>query len=329
MRPVLTEVQRRFLNGWQGGFPLAERPFAEVAERIGCTELGLLGAVGDLLESGLLSRFGPLYDASALGGAQTLAALEAPEAEFERIAGQVNAFPEVAHNYRRGHRLNLWFVVAAPDRGRVEQTLGEIEAVTGCRVLALPKLREFRLGLWLVVDDHGRCDVRPLPCAPGRGGVDLDVADRRLLTATQAGLPLDPHPYATVGCGLGMAEAEVRGRLRRLLAGGAVRRIGAVPNHYRLGLRANAMTVWDVPDPAVAEAGTCLAALPFVTHAYERPRHPPIWPYNLFAMVHGPDRETVDRRIRRLEGKLAGLAGGHATLYSRALLKKTGLRLVA
>ena len=157
----------------------------------------------------------------------------------------------------------------------------------------------------------------------------LDAVDRRIVVATQGGLELVSRPYAAVARRVGIPEAEVIKRLKRMLADGVIRRIGAVPNHYALGYRANAMTVWDVADERIEALGTKVGALDFVSHCYHRPRHLPEWPYNLFAMVHGRDRPAVERHIDALTRLLGMDAQGHQVLYSTRILKKTGLRLVA
>lgn len=155
-----------------------------------------------------------------------------------------------------------------------------------------------------------------------------DDADRRLIKATQAGLPLVRRPYHALALRLGLRPAEVQARLRRMLANGVIRRVGAVPNHYKLGFRANGMSVWDVPDDAVAEAGARVGALDFVSHSYHRPRHLPEWPYNLYAMVHGRDRDEVEKKVETIARLLGPRDRGHKVLYSTHILKKTGLRLV-
>ncbi|HEY4775365.1 MAG TPA: AsnC family transcriptional regulator [Xanthobacteraceae bacterium] len=157
----------------------------------------------------------------------------------------------------------------------------------------------------------------------------LDALDRHIVAATQAGLPLVPAPYRAVGEAVGLAEAEVIARLDRLMASGAIRRIGVVPNHYAVGLTANGMSVWDVADAAVAEAGARVGALDFVTHCYERPRHLPLWPYNLFAMVHGRTREEVREKVARVADLIGPAARAHDVLFSTRILKKTGLRIAA
>jgi DNA-binding Lrp family transcriptional regulator len=157
----------------------------------------------------------------------------------------------------------------------------------------------------------------------------LDAVDRKLVAATQAGLPLTREPYRALAEQLGLEEAEVIGRLQRLLDGGGIRRIGAIPNHYALGYTANGMSVWDVVDAAVGEIGAKVGALDFVTHCYERPRHLPLWPYNLFAMVHGRSRDEIKDKVARIAALIGSAARGHDVLFSTRILKKTGLRIAA
>jgi DNA-binding Lrp family transcriptional regulator len=154
----------------------------------------------------------------------------------------------------------------------------------------------------------------------------LDDADRRLVKATAAGLPLVPRPYETIGAEIGMESAEVRRRLQALLDRGVIRRIGAVPNHYALGYRANGMSVWDVPDEKIAEIGARVGALDFVTHCYERPRRLPDWPFNLFAMVHGRARDEVEEKVAAIASLIGVDCRGHRVLYSSRILKKSGYR---
>ena len=156
----------------------------------------------------------------------------------------------------------------------------------------------------------------------------LNAFDRKLIAATQAGLPLVPRPYDAVGERLGVSGAMVQERLRGMLQEGLIRRIGAIPNHYRLGYTANGMTVWDVDDARVDELGEKVGALDFVSHCYRRPRCLPEWPYNLFAMVHGHHRWEVERGALQIQCLLADACRGHDILYSEGILKKTGLRLV-
>lgn len=157
----------------------------------------------------------------------------------------------------------------------------------------------------------------------------LDRIDRKVIAATQDGLPLVRDPYVAIGRQVGISADEVRTRLQWMLETGAIRRIGVVPNHYALGMSANGMSVWDVRDADAAGLGEKIGALDFVSHCYLRPRHLPLWPYNLFAMVHGRERSEVEDKVHVIAGLLGTAAARHDVLYSTRILKKTGLRIAA
>ena len=155
----------------------------------------------------------------------------------------------------------------------------------------------------------------------------IDSTDRQIIEALQGGLPLVPEPYAQVAEQLDMPQADLVARIAAMKARGVIRRIAAAPNHYKLGMTANGMTVWDVDDDRITELGAQVGALPYVTHCYERPRALPDWPYNLFAMVHGDSREEVEEKRAEIRALLGTALRGCDILYSTRILKKTGLRL--
>jgi DNA-binding Lrp family transcriptional regulator len=155
----------------------------------------------------------------------------------------------------------------------------------------------------------------------------MNGLERALVKATQGGLAPVPAPYEHIARELGVSQEEVLAGLRRMLADGRIRRIGAVPNHYALGYTANAMSVWDVADEAVHELGLRVGALAFVTHCYRRPRRLPDWPYNLFAMVHGRSRADTGHKIAIIRAALGDSLRAADVLYSTRILKKTGLRI--
>ncbi|MFO1220653.1 MAG: Lrp/AsnC family transcriptional regulator [Burkholderiaceae bacterium] len=157
--------------------------------------------------------------------------------------------------------------------------------------------------------------------------MQLAEFDRKLIRATQDGLPIVPRPYEAVGAMLGVSGEMVRERLAQMLSDKLIRRIGAVPNHYKLGFTANGMTVWDVDDALVDALGQQVARLPGVSHCYRRPRQLPQWRYNLFVMLHGRSRDEVQQQAEAVAALLGDACRAHETLYSTAILKKTGLRL--
>lgn len=146
---LLSETDRRLINAFQGGFPICERPFQVAAEALGLDEASLIARVEALLAAGVLSRFGPLFNADRMGGINVLAAMAVPAADFDELAEFVNRQPEIAHNYRREHALNLWFVGAAETPEKVESAFARIESASGLPVYRFPKEREFFVELIL------------------------------------------------------------------------------------------------------------------------------------------------------------------------------------
>lgn len=325
----MDSLRRHFINRFQGGFPVVEQPYSSVAAALGTDEATLISMVSDLLDEGILSRFGPMYDAVSMGGGLTLAAMTVPETRYNAVAAQINALHEVAHNYRREHELNMWFVIATDTSEGIEKTIATMQEETGLVVYNFPKLQEFYLGLWFLIDDQDGITTRPLELPGKSGDLNLDEMDRQIIHATQSGLPLLSDPYAEVAAQIDSDASTVMQRMKAMLESGVIRRIGAIPNHYKLGLRGNGMSVWDVSDDRLETLGKQIGQLDFVSHCYERPRHLPQWPYNLFAMVHGHDRDEVNTKVARIAEMLGDDCRQHDVLFSSAILKKTGLRLAA
>ncbi|WP_254823588.1 siroheme decarboxylase subunit beta [Haloglomus halophilum] len=339
--PSLDRVDRAIVNAFQGGFPVAERPFEPAAAALRERDIDidadeLLARIRAMDEAGTLTRFGALVNAEAIGGAATLVAMHAPEDRYEAVAEQVNAHREVAHNYEREHpHLNMWFVVSVADADRVREVLDAIEAETGQETYNLPKQQEFRVEAKFLVDGpipEGNVDLSHL--GPDVAPTDRDLLtprERDLVLAVQDGLPLTATPYADVASEIDQPVEWVLATLQRFDAEGKVRRVGVVPNHYALGYTENGMTVWNVPDDLVDEVGPAIASLDFVTHCYERPRHEGVWPYNFFAMTHGRSEAESDERVQQVRERMAEFwdvgEDDWDTLFSTRILKKTGIRL--
>lgn len=331
--PDIDSLDAALINRLQAGIDVCAAPFRPIAAELGLDESGVLRRLERLLTEGVLSRFGPMVDVEALGGVFTLVAAEVPEDRFDEVAARVNAHPEIAHNYRRAHRLNLWFVSATETSEQSETFLDALETEIALPLVRLPKLEEYHLGLHL--------DARPPGAGPRRGAAlrapraahgaksqqPLDALERRIVEAAQAGLPLAPDPFAELAQRLEWPAELVRARCAALLARGVFRRIAAVPNHYRLGYRANGMSVWDVDDARVSGLGHRVGALDCVSHCYRRPRRGAIWPYNLFAMLHARTRDEIETQRGEIRRLLGDACRADDVLYSTAILKKTGFRL--
>jgi DNA-binding Lrp family transcriptional regulator len=337
----LDDVDRAVLNAFQGGFPTCERPFEPAAAAlrdrgIDVTADELLARVRRLDEEGIISRFGALVNAEAIGGTATLVAMHAPPERFEEVAEQVNGHREVAHNYEREHpHLNMWFVVSVADEADVDRVLGDIEAETGQPTYNMPKQREFHVGAKFLLDGpipEGNVDLSHLgPDVTPTDATSITPAERDLVVEIQGGLPVTETPYADVADAIGQETAWVVATIKRFELEGKVRRVGLVPNHYALGYTENGMTVWNVPDVVVEEVGPVVADLEFVTHCYQRPRHEGVWPYNFFAMTHGRSEAESDARIEQVRETMAEYwdvgEDDWDSLFSTRILKKTGIRL--
>jgi len=325
----MDELCREVINRYQGGVPIIERPFLDMAAKLNTDENSVINTIDRLLNTKILSRFGPLYNAACLGGGLTLAAMSVPENDFSTVSIQVNSLPEVAHNYRREHQLNMWFVIATETPAEIESTIQTIEGLTGLKVYNFPKLREYYLGLWLSLDKLNRVSTRSFDVIKHTNETDIDALDRKIIQQTQTGLALVPEPFADIANHCQCEVETVLTRIKNMLDCGIVRRIGAIPNHYRLGLRSNGMSVWNVCDERLHELGEQVGQFDFVSHCYQRPRHLPMWPYNLFAMVHGHNSDEVNEKVKQIAALLDLDCSQHEVLFSSAILKKSGLRLVA
>ncbi len=313
----------RLLNEFQRDFPLCPAPFAELAARLGVAERAVLGGLEKLRREGKISRVGAVFAPKRIG-ASTLAAMAVPPEKLESVAAIVSRFPEVNHNYEREHRYNLWFVVTAGSEGRLQATLAAIEKAAGHPLLALPLLEEFHIDLGFSLRDAQPRQARVTMSVPK--AVPIGEAERRLVSVLQEGLPLFIRPFALIAERIGTSEPEVLGRIRRWLEEGAIKRFGVVVRHHELGYRANAMLVHDLPDEQVGEIGRALAEEPAVTLCYRRPRCLPDWPYNLFCMIHGRERDEVEGIIAELRQR-HGLTGfAHDVLFSLTRYKQQGAR---
>jgi len=339
----LDDVDRAILNAYQGGFPVVADPYEPAAEAlrergVGVTAAEMHERLVAMDDEGVLTRFGALIDAEAIGGTATLVAMHAPEERFDEVAEQVNAHTEVAHNYEREHpHLNMWFVVSVADEDRVDEVLAEIADETGQETYNLPKQREFHVGAKFPVegpleDSDDGIDLSDLgPDVEPEDRDSLTPRERDLVVEIQGGLPTTRTPYEDVADALDEDVGWVLETIRRFDREGKVRRVGVIPNHYSLGYSENGMTVWDVPDDVVDEVGEAVAAFDFVTHCYRRPRHDGVWPYNFFAMTHGRSEDESDQRVEQVRELMADhwdvTDEDWDTLFSTGILKKTGIRI--
>jgi DNA-binding Lrp family transcriptional regulator len=329
-RSRIDEVDARLIDEYQSDFPVAERPFRQVAADLGVTEDEAFERVRRLREDlKVFRRFGAVLNPPVIGSS-TLAAVQAPDDRFDDVAEVINGYQQVNHNYRRDHAWNMWFVVTAGSRERRDEILAEIERETGCAVLNLPMLTDYYIDLEFPVVNGDRfareslteTDVDATRISEDARG-DLTPLEADLLLAIQGGFPLSPTPYRDVAEEIGADVADVLAAVERLLEDGCIKRIGCIVNHVVTGFDNNCMVVWNVPDDELDDRGLEVGALPYVTLCYHRPRRPEQdWEYNLFTMIHGREAEAVNEKIDELASDY--LPVEHERLYSTATLKQTG-----
>ncbi len=310
------------LNGWQHGFPLVPQPFAVLGEQLGLSEQAVVEACDRLQRAGSISRIGGVFSPGA-GGAGLLAAMAVPPGRMAEVAALVSAHPGVNHNYEREHELNLWFVMTGRDADAVEMAMVALEQSTGLTALRLRLQRAYRIDLGF---DLGH-STAPVPMRADRSAraAPIDASDWRLAQQVEAGLSPVARPFDLWAEACGLSVDDVLKTLETWVERGTLKRFGVVVRHHELGFSANAMTVFDVPDALVDSCGEALARQPGVTLAYRRERGPQ-WPYNLYCMVHGTDRDVVHAVLDRVRVAADLERYPRAVLFSTRRFKQTGAR---
>lgn len=315
-------IEQRLLNEFQHDFPLVSRPFLAIGDQLGIEEGEVIERLSHLSQQGAVSRVGPVFSPGCIG-ASTLAALAVPPENLEETARWINALPEINHNYEREHHYNLWFVVAAPDQDWLDNVLANVAQASGYPMLVLPLLERFHIDLGFDLNGRG--------CRRSAGSstrVKLDRAQAAIVAGLQAGISLEPQPFAALSASLNRQEDEVIRQVMDWRGQGVIKRFGVVVRHHELGYRENAMVVWDVPDHQVSAIGQLAAQQEGVTLCYRRPRQLPDWPYNLFCMVHGTNRDVVHQHVASLAANTGLDTCPTQILFSRRRFKQCGARYV-
>lgn len=312
------------LERWQRDFPLVAEPFAELGRALGLSPAQVLERYRALHAAGALGRIGGVFSAGA-GGAALLAAMAVPAQRIDEVAARVSAHPGVNHNYEREHRHNLWFVMTGRDAPAVERAMSGLEADTGLPALRLRMIRPYRIDLGFGLGGPTAALPPPPSEADTAPPAAIPEADIGLAALVEEGLALVERPFDAWARASGRTLQAVLDTLRDWQRRGVMRRFGTIVRHHELGFAANAMTVFDVPDERVDACGRMLAREPAVTLAYRRERAPE-WPYNLYCMVHGRDRDTVRGALRQAVARCALDGHPHAVLFSTRRFKQTGAR---
>ncbi len=331
-RYKLDTLDKELLQHLQDKFPLAKRPWAEIGKRLGITEEEVLSRSERLSSDGVIRKLRTILNGQKVGGcASTLMAMRVPAEKMEKVVSIVNEYMSVTHNYQREHDYNLWFTVTTCGGKDLRSTVDEIKGRTGIPdsdVLDLPTTRVFKVDVRFKFtdfkDDSDRNDISiPNERTKMNKDDEPNETDQAILRAAQEGLPVVKEPFAGIAREAGISQDEVIARLKRLISNGVIKRLGISINQRKVGIVANAVVAWRVPQEQVERVGKMLSSYKEVTHCYERVTIPGKWEHNLFTVIHGYNRESVEEMAKRLS-EVVGISD-YLVLFSNEQFKRTSV----
>jgi DNA-binding Lrp family transcriptional regulator len=320
----LDETDKRLLNLMQGSFPLAERPYAEVARMAELSEDEVLRRTRRLLDERIIREVTPIFDTRVLGYSSMLVAAKVDPEHPWRAAKIINEHPGVSHNYLRDHDFNLWFTIATEPGSKlgVQGTLDVLADLTGAQsIRQLPTLRLFKIRMDLEMEKGTDALAAVAEAVDHREpeAIELSDLDLAVIRATQG--PMEPieEPFAPAASELGMPVAKLLEHLESMRERRALRRVAAILFHRRAGFSANGMGVWKVPEERILELGPRMASFRGISHCYQRPTYAD-WPYSVFTMAHGRSKDECDAILDSIAVD-TGIED-RRTLYSSTEFKK-------
>ena len=309
---ALDDLDRELLNAVQWDFPLDERPFAVLAERLGVDEPTVRARVAKVKESGVLRQLSAIFDTRALGYSSALVAAKVDPDHIDAAAAVISEHPGVSHNYKRNHEYNLWYTVAVPPGDSLDEHIDVLHRESGSRVTrTLPTIKLYKIGVKLdmtgktaadakvTVLEHERPERKAEMPVP-----DLSELELATIRVVQHDLANVERPFAVYAeqIGSGATGTDVLDVLRSLKERKLMRRFAAVMNHRSAGFKANAMGVWAVPESRLDEIGPQMAGFAAVSHCYRRPTYDD-WPYSVFTMVHGRTARDCEATIEAIRAE--------------------------
>jgi siroheme decarboxylase len=324
----MDDADRKLCDLIQNEFPVVERPYAVLGERLGESEQQVLDRIARLRQERIIRQISAIFDTRRLGYQSCLVAARTSAERADEAAEVINTHPGVTHNYEREHDFNIWFTVGVPPNSalgldRTIELLGELAAVDVIR--PLPALRFFKIGVDLDIQggrDPGAKKAKREPTLPTPAPEELTERDLSAIRALQGDLRGVPEPFAAPAERAGYTVSELLEKAEEFQATGQMRRFAAVLYHRSAGFVYNGMGVWKVPEDEVADVGQLMAAYRGVSHCYQRPTYPD-WPYNLFSMTHGRTKQECEDVLAAISDE-TGLTD-RITLYSTKEWKKTRL----
>jgi chlorite dismutase/DNA-binding Lrp family transcriptional regulator/nitrite reductase/ring-hydroxylating ferredoxin subunit len=324
----LDAVDKKLLNLLQWEFPVRDRPWQALGEKLGQGEQEIMARVQRLRDRGIVRQISAIFDTRRLGYTSSLVAVRVDPARIDEAAAVVNRHPGVSHNYQRDHYFNMWFTIAVPPGADLEGELQRLTEAAGVeKVRVLPTLKLYKIGVRLDMEkDETKLGKDTTAYAKTREALPLTERDKDLIRAVQDDMPLVPEPFAAMAATAGIETVELFAWLEEMQAMGYLRRVAAILRHQKAGFTDNGMVTWKSPEEVVDQAGKIAASYPQVSHCYRRPVYED-WPYNLFSMIHARSRENCEEIAREMARELAPLGiSEYAVLYSTKEFKKDRVR---
>ncbi len=325
----MNEVQKKILNIIQSCFPITYRPYAVIAQSLGCEESEILQQTAELKAQGIIRRIGAIFNAAHLGYCSTLVAAKVPSEKLKEFVDAVNLLPGVSHNYARAHMFNVWFTLTVSNPRLLEDILHDLRHVFQVTDLySLPAERLFKINVNFDMDDNRTIPVSPsarspLPVAIPPRMDPLSQQQIGLVRQLQEDLPVLAEPFQWAADQIPMPAEKLLKQIVQWQQSGLIRRFGATLQHQKVGFNVNAMIVFEVAPPQIEAAGHQLAAFPQVSHCYQRPAAPN-WPYRLFAMTHCRTEEELEKVVMQMVEQIHPLR--YDILRTTAEYKKTNVK---
>jgi len=295
----MVETDKKILNHIQQDFPICTQPFKALSSNLAISEDEVLTRIKTLKKQGIIRRITPLFDYSKLGYVGTLIAMKVPEGRIDEVAKIINKYPQITHNYERDDEYNIWFTLIARANEEIEKIIAQIRLKTKItQILNLKTINKFKIKAVFEVqktissefEEYEICEFQTQEtCLIGK-------LDRTILKELQEDIPVIPKPYQFISQKIGIDEKELLEKIKWYKELGIIRKVRAVLDHYKVGMRENVMVVFKVEPANILKLVKIISSYPQVTHCYERATSSN-WGYNLFVMIHGRTRQECENAI--------------------------------
>jgi siroheme decarboxylase len=316
---VLDSTDRKLLNTIQTEFPLVEKPFDDLGNRLGITPEEVISRLARLKSEHVIRMIGPVIDGRCLGFSSSLIAAKVPSDRLVQVEKTIFKHEGVSHGYERDHEFNVWFTLVVGPEIDLNSELEHLNCrINAEKIVSLTSLKVFKIGAYFDMEENSRAGIAVKP-SPGSKPVQLTAVDKAIINQLQQDLALVPFPFEALAGSVNLPVEAVLIRCRALIEQGVIRRFSASINHRQAGFTANAMCCWAVPAEDTDAMGEKLSSLRQVSHCYER-KTSPGWRYNLFAMIHGHSREACQGIADKISSETGQFDA--VVLYSTKEFKK-------